>query len=388
VTTNLATRYGALPALAAELERRAESKRDYVAAAQSLMVRSNGRSLLSLDDEEFELNAVAHGQLAEWTGVPKTFYDRLRSQAEQLTVDVWHGGESAGPATTPLFDVLLNRLISSRTEDRRLVRTLDGTCRAVLSDSFNPDLDNVDVYRIAAKSIDDQGLGAEHMVSAEVTERKLYIKVVSPRLEAIIRPENLERPHGGHHFLREPEVVQAGVLISNSEVGLGSLSVQSFVYKLQCTNGWIVETPYRQRHVGKALEAGDDRTVCRSDTRLADARPRLLKVRDHVAEALDEHRFLATVAKMQASAGLRLEGGVEKVVEAAARKFALNQNEKEDVLRNLIEGADLSYWGLMNATTAAAHTAASYDRAVELEVLGGRMLALPAAEAKQLAKAA
>src|SRR5204863_7289562 len=104
---------------------------------------------------------------------------------------------------------------------------------------------------------EEQGLGADNVVSAEVTERKLYIKVVSPRLEAQIEPSNLHRPHGRHHFLKEAQVVQAGFIISNSEVGLGSLSVQQVVYKLMCTNLWTVETAYRQRHLGKVLEADE-----------------------------------------------------------------------------------------------------------------------------------
>lgn len=378
-----------LPELAATLCRAAEAKRDYVVPAADLRVASNGHTVLHFHQQgDYAVGDVAHSQLADYLGVPRAFYERLRHATGDLRVPTSGREQELFDATEPLFDTVLNTLLKHKGEDNRLVRTLDGRARAFLSDSFNPDLDNYDVFRVTAKALDDQGLTADNVVSAEASERKLYIKVVSPKLEAAIRPENLERPHGGHHFLKEPEVVQAGVLISNSEVGLGSLSVQSFVYKLKCTNGWVIETPFRQRHVGKALDAGEDQAVYRSDTRLADAKARLLKVRDHVAEALDEHRFLATVAKMQAAAGLRLEGGVEKVVEAAARRFALSQSEKEDVLRNLIEGADLSLWGLTNAVTAAAHTAASYDRSVELEALGGRMLALPAAEAKDLARAA
>jgi hypothetical protein len=386
-----------LPDLASELERQANAKRDFLAPAQHLRVRSNGHTDLILD-EMFAVNEIAHGQIAEYAGIPKSFYDRLRNEATALTVPTPRMGNC--PPTeidptqlvqcesVPLFDVLLNRLLVGKGGDVRMVRTLDGKVRAFLSDAFNMDLDNHDVFRAAAAAIEQAGLGPEHVASCEVTERRLYLKVVSPKLEATIDPSNLNRPHGGHHMLREPQVVQAGFILSNSETGLGSLSVQQVVYKLQCTNLWITEEAYRQRHLGKTLEADSQGMVYRSDTRQADAKARLLKIRDHIAEALSETRFKALVTKMQETTEVKLEGSIEKIVEVTARKFGLAQPEKEDVLRNLIEGADLSLWGLSNAITATAQAAPSYDRSTELEAIGGRFFTLPAAEVRELVRAA
>lgn len=36
--------------------------------------------------------------------------------------------------------------------------------------------------------------------------------------------------------VRKGDIVQAGVMISNSEVGLGAVSIQPLVYRLVCTN--------------------------------------------------------------------------------------------------------------------------------------------------------
>ena len=36
------------------------------------------------------------------------------------------------------------------------------------------------------------------------------------------------------------DTVQGGVIISNSEVGLGAVSVQPLLYRLVCTNGMVV----------------------------------------------------------------------------------------------------------------------------------------------------
>ncbi len=375
-----------LPELAAELARQANSKRDFLVSSQALRVRSNGHTDLVVG-EPYAMNEVAHQGLAEYLGIPRAFYDRLRQAAGELRVPVLDQDPRAALDDHPLFDVVVDRLLRAKGDERRLIRTLDGTARAVLSDSFNPDLDNLDVFRVAAGIIEAHGLGPEHVVSAEVTERRLYLKVVSPKLQADIRPENLTGRHGEHYFLKEPQVVQAGFILSNSEVGLGSLKVQQVIYKLQCTNLWIKEEAYRQRHIGRSLEADTDGVVYRSDTRAAEAATRLLKLRDHVDAVLNEETFRALVGAMQESTAVRLEGSIEKVVEVTARRFGLADDERTAVLKNLIEGADLSLWGLSNAITATAAHVPSYDRATELEAIGGRLFSLPKGEVKELVRA-
>lgn len=393
-----------LPGLAEELERQANAKRDYVVSAADVRIHTNCSSVLHLapHDECYPLNDIAHGQLAEYAGIPKAFYDRLRSSPLTLRVPCaptpmvmqeptysepvvssasWPSGIDGDE---PLFDLVVNRLLQDKADDKRLIRTLDGRARAFLSSSFDPDIDHWDVFRIAAKVLTESGLQPDNVVSTEVTERKLYLKVVTPRLQATIQPSNLHREHGGHHYLKEPQIVQAGFILTNSETGLGALKVETVVMKLQCTNLWITETSFRKRHLGRMLEADDDGQIYRSDTRAADAKARLLKLRDHVAEALDEQRFLALVVKMQETAEVPLGSGIEKTVEATARKFGLTQSEKESVVRNLIEGADLSLWGLSNAITQTAQSVDSYDRATDLEAIGGKFFTLPAHELKEI----
>lgn len=386
-----------LASLAQELERQANAKRDVLVSAIDLCIHTNGSSALQLisRDESYPLNEIANAQLAEYLAVPKAFYDRLRTSSLTLRVPLGCGsqpGSRGEPASwparveqdEPLFDLVVNRLLREKGEERRLVRTLDGRARAVLSDSYNPDLDNFDLFRMAARVLQEAGLGPQNVLSCEVTERKLYLKVVSPKIQATIHPSNLHREHGGHFFLKEPQVIQAGVLISNSEVGQGAVKIEQTVFKLACTNLWVIETAYRTRHLGRMLEADDEGQVYRSDTRMAEARARLLKVRDHVADALNEAHFHALVERIQETTEVPLGKSVEKTVEASAKRFSLSQTEKDSVLRNLIGGADLSLWGLSNAITATAGEASDYDRATELEVIGGRCLAMSKGQVNEL----
>lgn len=64
------------------------------------------------------------------------------------------------------------------------------------------------------------GQAGLEICSTEVTNSRLYIKVVNHRLEMAC----------------VGDVVQAGVVISNSEVGLGAVSVQPLIYTLACSN--------------------------------------------------------------------------------------------------------------------------------------------------------
>ena len=64
-----------------------------------------------------------------------------------------------------------------------------------------------------------------HFESCQLTDSRMYIKVVNTRLEAEVVPG---------------DIVQSGIIISNSEVGLGSVSIQPLVYRLVCSNGMVV----------------------------------------------------------------------------------------------------------------------------------------------------
>ena len=65
------------------------------------------------------------------------------------------------------------------------------------------------------------GIEDVEIVSSEVTEAKLYLKIVNHRVEAKCIGD----------------IVQAGVVISNSEIGLGAVAFFPLVYTLACTNG-------------------------------------------------------------------------------------------------------------------------------------------------------
>jgi hypothetical protein len=251
---------------------------------------------------------------------------------------------------------------------RRMVRTLGGDMRALLSNRYQR-IENEDIAKVALPVLAE--LPGVKIVSSEITERRMYIHFVVPTIEGEVK---------------KGDVVQAGGIISNSEVGCGSVAVACLVWRLVCLNGMKTGDTLRRSHVGREIEDTDQ--LWADDTREAEDRSILLKVRDMVKAAVDRTRFEASIAKMQGLTQGKITGDPSRVVEVLAQRVGATETESAGFLRSLIEGADLSAWGLVNAVTAQSHTAKSYDRAVELESAGGALLDLAPTEWRTLLAAA
>ncbi len=203
--------------------------------------------------------------------------------------------------------------------------------------------------------------------SCALTEKKIYLKAISERTTAEVKVG---------------ESVQAGLVVSNSEVGFGAVSIQPLVYTLRCTNGMIIEdSSMRRNHVGRKHGDGgsDDLQHLLSDeTRAADDRAFFLRVRDVATAALDEAVFHRTVQRLRDAAGSPITtNALDKVVEVTAKRFGLTQDEGNGVLAHLIRGGDLTQWGLCSAITRYSQDEeVSYDRATDLERIGGRVVEL------------
>jgi hypothetical protein len=248
--------------------------------------------------------------------------------------------------------------------ERRMIRTLGGDVRAVLSDRYNR-IENEEIAEVVIPILHD--IPDVKIVSCELTERRMYIQAVSPRVQGEVK---------------KGDVVQAGVIISNSEIGMGSVSINAMDYRLACLNGMVSSKLLRAYHVGRKIESNED--LWADDTRKADDRAILLKVRDMVRAAVDAVRFQERLALMTGLAERAITGHPAVAVEVLAQKIGLTETETGSALKSLIQAGDLSAWGLLNAVTAQAHTASDYDRVVELEAIGGSLLELPQAEWKRV----
>ena len=345
--------------LAHELERQLATKQDLVVPTSLLRCHTDegGSCKMMIDAKdgvgEYGITNLARRQLAEKLKIPFTYFERMRTEQP----------------------VLLDRNVNTWLQtdhDRRMIRTLDGQVRAVLSDRYRR-LDNYDLAENVLPIL--QRLTYARFESVELTETKMYLKVVTPRVEYEIAPG---------------DVVQAGIVITNSEVGHGTLSVQPLVYRLVCRNGLIAsDRALRKTHVGRILQQEEDViTVFRDDTLAADDKAFFLKVRDVVEAAVSEATFRQVAQKMQKTLDIKLTGDPVKAVEVLANRYTLNESERAGVLRHLIVEGDLSAYGLVNAVTHYSHDVEDYDRATEFEALGGKLIELPSSDWKEMAEAA
>lgn len=347
----------ALANLAAKIKANEELKRDYVADTRDtrLVVDSDKVVKLEVADPQLGRPAYpvlphAHRQLGGRVGIHATYYDKMLAAAPQLLTTNVNHWLAANP-------------------ERRMVRTLGGDVRAYLSDRYQR-IENEEVAAVALPILG--GLPGVQIVSCELTEQRMYIQAVVP---------------GVRGEVKVGDEVQAGVILSNSEVGSGAVQVAAMTWRLRCLNGAKMPDAFRKFHVGRQVD--DTEQLWRDDTRKADDRAVLLKVRDMVTSCVDAVAFRKRLDTMRTLAtDARLTGNVQQAVEVLGRKIGVTQGEQASILDALIKGGDLTAWGVVNAVTAQAHTATTYDRAVAFEEIGGNLLAAPAGDWKRILEAA
>ena len=339
-----------------ELNRQNQRKKDYIGSAQALRLFEDGQTfeIGSMSGaQQFGTTRLFHRQVASALGIPAKYYDIMQSQKPELLAQN------------------VNAWLSDR-ENSYMIRTMDygggRVARALLSDRYRR-IDNMEIASAVLPLF--AGSDQYEVISSEVTENRMYLKILSRRLEMEVVPG---------------DYVQAGVVISNSEVGLGSVNVQPLVYRLVCTNGMIVnDMGERKNHVGRAAKAVEDSFHIYSDeTMEAEDKAFLLKLRDVTMAAIEEGRFAQVVGKLKESAGIPITGKVTEVVELTGKTYGFNTDEQDSILQYLITGGDLSQYGLSNAITRASQDVESYDRATALEGIGWQVAAMPATQWKEL----
>lgn len=337
-----------LTELAIELDRQRKVKKDYLLDTRNIRMdfTTDNHQITLINDEQktstiLGLNDIAHRQIGSTLGIPAKYYDKMRTENPELlpqNVNSWFG---EAPST-------------------RMVRTLDGTARAFLSDRYRR-IDNYEIAEAVLPIISQ--IPEARIESCEVTDQRMYLKVVNPRLET-------EVSNG--------DVVQSGILITNSEVGLGSMAIQPLIFRLVCLNGMVVnDAATRRYHIGRGNEAAEDYTLYSDETLKADDRALMLKVQDTVKAVVDATRFEKVVQMMRDARDAKITSGdIPKMVELAASDFGLTKKEGGGILDYLIRDEELSLYGLSNAVTRAAQDAESYDRSTDMESIAYSILGM------------
>ena len=308
-----------------EILRQQEAKADYLVATDRLHMDTYGDSpVIRVLDREgidqiepLEIQQTAHQQIGTYLDIPSKYYDRMLQR---------------DPA---LLSYNVNRWFQKEPE-QKLLR-------------------NLDIARVVLPIIGE--MEGAHFESCEITDDRMYLKVVNPRLQAEVVPG---------------DIVQAGIMISNSETGLGAVNIQPLIYRLVCSNGMVVnEAGTRRAHIGRVNTTDVNFALYSQQTLDAEDRAFVLKIQDTVRAAVDEARFSTVLGRMRESKQAQLNTqDLPGLVKLAGSSFGILEEEGKGVLQHLIEDGDFTLYGLANAVTRFSQDVESYDRATKLEEIG------------------
>jgi len=335
--------------LAREIARQQEAKKDFLGNTQQMEMKPD-LSLSLGNCKTYPITDHCHSQIGARLNIPKKYYDKMLVDSPELLTDN------------------VNHWLK-KTPENRMVRTLDDKARAFLSHKFRP-LDNFDLLNTALPIISEKQC---EIKSCEVTERRMYMKVLFPKMEAEIK---------------KGDVVQAGLCLSNSEIGSGSLSAEVFLFRLVCLNGMIGANSMRKYHVGRS-QTSDIQDVFTERTRNVTDAAFWMQVRDVIRSSFEEAHFQNEVAKLRESTEKKIEStDIPKVIEATKKQFSFNDGQGNDILKHLCAGGDFSQYGLVQAVTRTATDQEDYDTATMMERAGGQVLELSPKDWNAIAKAA
>jgi len=240
----------------------------------------------------------------------------------------------------------------------------DGENPAIVR-SFHSDrykvFDNVDLMDSLRPTLAEvsRDLGSWEVVSCALTEKKLYMKIIFPEVSAYVDKE-------------VGDIVKSGLVISNSEIGQGAVSVTRLLFRLACLNGMVLpDGKARSTHLGASQIEGE--IDYKSDTKDVMNEALKLQLRDHIKAAVDGQKFFHSVAQMRQLATSTQAEEPEQALETLSEKFVLSEEETKKARRSLLSSGNFSAWGMVNSITNIANDVGDYDRASEIEVIGGKI---------------
>lgn len=362
-----------------------DSKRDFVANTKEAL------SLVPADDmpnkvalvllkegaselERFSITENCHRQIAGRLQIPLKHYFRMLEDYRDLIIAEVNAIFKKEPQT-------------------RLLRTLDGKARAFLSDRYRT-IDNDEVIEQALPPIVNGDVPSQ-LLSANVSENNMYIKVLftgdnlAQDIGELARPSN---HFGGQNNGATRDIIRPGAIISNSETGHGRLKIEGFFYRDYCLNGCVYGTQeifsYKRNHIGSRLEANGDFEVFSDETKRKQNELIIAEVTDSIKALTSEENVRKMGDTLRATKDTVVVENTFAAVDQLAKELDIRDGEKESIISNLLSDGDFTKWGMLNAVTKVANTdAVDYERACELETIGGQLIDMNTAQWNRIALA-
>ena len=218
------------------------------------------------------------------------------------------------------------------------------------------------------------------VVNGTVTDQRMYLRLRSLN--------QVEEPAVG-------DAMANGLLISNSEVGMGSVNIQQLIYTLACLNGMQTANKSRSTHVTSSRNT-DSWDILTNEAKQADNHALSLKLRDVVGNFADRESFDRVIEQMRLAHDEKVTATLTDSVDALCGVLKLPKGDNPKILQGLMstlqqsghnQGAP-SRATFVNAVTAVGNQEGTLeDNRDEWSRRGGKVLNLPASQWRSIAEA-
>ena len=268
---------------------------------------------VNIEGTYYPVKPIAQQEIANRLGIPIQYLRRCPEDVQKYNMNFW---------------------IKREKNEQLFVRFDKDEVRAVFTPRYIP-TDNLEVM----ERLLQMGFSLNTPVQASVDDSFMMLNI----------------PDGDKMFTVNGDKMTPGISISNSEVGIASLSISAFVLRLVCTNGMINKTAVSAsyRHVS---------------AKILNEFPEVL---NNVGKELDKQRNQLR---------LSLESRVDNpgaTIENFNRQFQLNEEEKGAVSWALpIEYGQTMFNVINTYTKAAQYQGLPASSSFKLEKVGGAILGM------------
>lgn len=312
-----------------ELERQKPLKWDRkINSSQLEMVLAENQARFQINgDNHFPITKPCHSQIAERLDIPAKYYQKMVNESPELlaeNVNTW----------------------LRRSEKDFFVRGLGASVRAFLSGRYKV-IDHLDVLYCSLNELQAHEAEVEDCF---LSETEVNLKVRSNKLRDFVRHRD--------------DLIIGGLLLTNSETGHKAIRVEPRLFRVQCTNGMVIEEfVTRQVH----LENGDngfDEMI-------------YLSIRRSIRELFSQ--FGEIIQTLRETTEIKVRNP-QRVINNVVEHYKLSETQKENILMSFGAEPEFDKYGIANAITRAAQKEENWEKSLELEKLGGKLITLPIQE--------
>jgi hypothetical protein len=313
-----------------ELERQKPLKWDQKTDSSQLgMVLAETQAKIQINGRvnPLAITKSCHAQIAERLDIPIKYYSRMENDAPALLAENVNTWLKAGPREF-------------------FVRGLGESVRALLSGKYRV-IDHLDALYCSLNELQAHETEVE---DCYLSETEMNLKIKSNHLKDFVRHKD--------------DLIIGGLLLVNSETGHRALRVEPRTFRVQCSNGMVIEELMtRQIHLGNGNNGFDEEVY--------------LSIRRSIRELFS--RFGEIVLALREKTEIKVKNP-QKVINNLVEHYRLSEDQKGNILMAFGAEPEADQYGIANAVTRAAQSEESWEKSLDLERVGGKLITLPKEE--------